>query len=437
MRMNGFWPIGLCLLFVLWAAPGLAEDQKSSACSKPGLVFAFANGVQTTFEDANESKNEFRRLFGEASPAGDAMQYEVLYNYSDGFEDFVETFEQRLREQEWLLGGRFELFFEALKGGGPWWERIIQSASSATAVLEGFVDWCEAESLNQLTRLAGNPPTIENYAEHRARVENWILEGKKLLIVAHSQGNLFANAAYDFALTKANASSVKLVHIAPASPTLRGPHTLADLDLVINGLRPFGTVAEITDSIPGYLLRPPGASGQTDILGHGLLEIYLNEQFDVSARVKGQINAAIASLVAPPSQAVPGFFTATLTWDGPGDADLHTIEPEGAHVYYYEPDGGSGYLDVDNIIGYGPEHYFASCDRARLQPGEYVIGLANYKGAEGRTATVQVASWNEGVLGTKEVVLGEATESYPSAWLFRVTVKEDSADGELRIDIEG
>ena len=91
---------------------------------------------------------------------------------------------------------------------------------------------------------------------------------------------------------------------------------------------------------------------------------------------------------------------------------------------------------MDNIIGYGPEHYFASCDRARLQPGEYVIGLANYKGAEGRTATVQVASWNEGVLGTKEVVLAGATKSHPSAWLFRVTVKEDSANGELRIDIE-
>lgn len=32
-----------------------------------------------------------------------------MYNYTDGLDDFVETFEQRVLEQEQILDGRYEL----------------------------------------------------------------------------------------------------------------------------------------------------------------------------------------------------------------------------------------------------------------------------------------------------------------------------------------
>ena len=346
------------------------------------MVFAFFNGVQTTAFKADIAKEEFKRLHGEVSPSGDEIRYEVLYNYSNGFEDFVETFDQRLNEQEGLLEGRFELFFEALNGNGTWWSKIIGSISSTAGILDNFVDWYKANAIQQLTTLLANPPTIENYVEHRSRIDNWVLEGKKLLFVAHSQGNLFANAAYNYALTKTSADSVKVVHIAPASPALKGSHTLADLDLVINGLRTVGTVPSITDNIPGYLLRPAGINGQKDPLGHGLLEIYINSNLSISSRVKNHINAALNSLVAPPAQASPGFFTATLVWNGTGDTDLHVYEPDSSHVFYSYMLGTSGYLDVDNTTANGPEHYFASCDSTKLQTGTYRVAVANYKAAD-------------------------------------------------------
>jgi hypothetical protein len=412
--------------------PSLAQAESTNLCSDPGVVFAFMNGVQTTPDGANEAKTEFQRLFGDTSPAGDPINYEVLYNYSNGFEDFVETFEQRLHEQEGLLEGRLELFFEALKGGGPWWDTLVKASWSAQEVLESFVDWYEAETLNNVTKLVAAPPTSVNYAEHRARIESWVIEGKKLLFVAHSQGNLFANAAYDFALTKTPRESATVVHIAPASPTLRGPHALADLDLVVNGLRPFGTVAPVTDAIPGYLNRSAGISGQKDILGHGLLEIYINERLQVSGRVFGHISAALNDLKAPPIQAASGFFTATLTWNGSGDADLHVLEASGAHVFFHSPVGYSGYLDIDNRSGFGPEHYYASCDESFLGVGEYLVAIANYEAADGREATVQVASWDEGVLGTKTVVLGGATEEYPGYLMFKLEIVQDEETGEYR-----
>jgi hypothetical protein len=97
MNRNKYLPAALVASFgFCW--PGQAQAESTNLCSDPGVVFAFMNGVQTTYEEAIKSKAEFQRLFGDTSPAGDPINYEVLYNYSNGFEDFVETFEQRLHE---------------------------------------------------------------------------------------------------------------------------------------------------------------------------------------------------------------------------------------------------------------------------------------------------------------------------------------------------
>ena len=256
-----------------------------------------------------------------------------------------------------------------------------------------------------------------------------------MLFFAHSQGNLFANVAYDYALTKVSASNVKLVHVAPASPLLRGQHTLADLDLVINGLRLAGTVPPITDFIPGIALRQPGLNGFKDPLGHGLLEIYMNPQHTTAQRIKGQVNDALAALVAPPALATDGFFSATLTWDGSGDVDLHTFEPGGAHVYYSSRRDASGFLDVDNTAANGPEHYYASCNASELQTGTYSFAVANYQGANGRTAVVQIASRTSGVLGTRSVILGGNTGNTPSTTLFSVVVSREASTGAFSVGL--
>ena len=216
-------------------------------------------------------------------------------------------------------------------------------------------------------------------------------------------------------------------------PTLNGNHVLADKDLVINGLRVLGSVAGVTDVIPGALLRPPGANGKKDILGHGLLEIYLNAGLSTSTRVKGYIDTALATLQAPQAFAAPGFFSVTLTWDGSGDVDLHTFEPGGRQVYYASKTGEAGYLDFDNITGFGPEHYYASCRSDELQTGVYEIALANYRAATGRVATVQVASLIDGVLGTRTTTMGPVTGDVPSVTMFTVVVSKNPDNGAYSV----
>lgn len=87
--------------------------------------------------------------------------------------------------------------------------------------------------------------------------------------------------------------------------------------------------------------------------------------------------------------------------------------------------GASGYLDVDNTQGFGPEHYFESCDKTKLSTGVYNISLANYARAEGRKATLQISSDAAGVLGTKSVVMGGETRDTPTFDMFNVRVSQD------------
>lgn len=250
------------------------------------------------------------------------------------------------------------------------------------------------------------PPTTAEYDQHRIRLDTLALQGSKLIFFAHSQGNLFANAAYEYVVPKIGAQSVGVVHVAPASPRVNGEHTLADKDFVINGLRAFGSVPSNTTTIPLFADRPAGLNGSKDRLGHGLLEVYLNPALATRGRIDGQVRALFSGLTAPPARAEQGFFTVTLTWNGAGDVDLHTFEPNGTHVFYASRQGTSGFLDVDNTVANGPEHYFATCNQDRLQTGTYRVGINNFQGATGRTATVQLASYREGPLLTRSLSVG-------------------------------
>ena len=286
--------IAALMALAMWVsgpASAFAQSAPIQCAPAPALVLAYFNGVQNTMARAMVNLEELARIHGPRAPTGEPILYRVMYNSTTGFDDFIETFEQRTHETS--IAGRFELFFETIAGGGPW----------STALGDLFVGLNQDAVMSAVAGIANlltSPPTQSNLATHQSRVRAWARDGRKMVFVAHSQGNLFANAAYDYALALVGAQSVRVVHIAPGSPTLRGSHTLADKDLVINALRLAGPVPPITDIIPGALLRPPGLTNDSDAMGHGLLAIYLNPHLSTAARIRQHIWEAMATVVFPP-----------------------------------------------------------------------------------------------------------------------------------------
>lgn len=386
--------------------PNVALAQTAASLCRPeGTTFAFFNGVDTTRLQGEFALLKMRQIFPAVDGQGQTVRYELFYNWTNGLEDFVETFAQRLAEQQ-MVSERFELFAEFQHGGGSWLTALGSILPGLATSVGNFVEFVKARDTAALTAWLATPPTLANYRVHRTRLDTLMLQGNKILMFAHSQGNLFANVAYDYVKSKVGSTAVGLIHVAPASVITNGSHSLADKDVVINGLRVTGSVPRITQSIPGYLLREPGLNGMTDALGHGLLEIYLNRTLETRIEINQFVGNALAALRAPPATASNGFITVTLTWDGTGDVDLHTYEPGGAHVYYASRTGPSGFLDVDNTRAVGPEHYYATCDASRLQTGRYRVAINNYARASGRRATVQIASYNDGPLLTLDLDVG-------------------------------
>ncbi|WP_372661921.1 hypothetical protein, partial [Hydrogenophaga sp.] len=303
----------LTLIAMLLPFNSMAKD----SCEAIGVVFGFFNGVKTTDVQGNLAVAWIRKLYPATTPSGEPITYELFYNDTEGFSDFVETFEQRLQEHTGLLAGRFELFFSAIQGGGSWWDALTSAIPALTDLPVLLADTFRASLVRELTANFGQPETFKVAQRHRDQLTHWISLDKKLLLLAHSQGNLFVNAAYDHAVALSDPKSVRVVHVAPASPRATGPHTLADLDLVINGLRLVGKVLPVTNSMVGYGLRPKGLNGERDAVGHGLLEIYLNPAVSTASRIRDHVMAALRELESPPRKPwapYPDF--ASIPWAG-------------------------------------------------------------------------------------------------------------------------
>ena len=101
--------VSICILFAGKSVQ--AQEQ----CNPLGIVFGFFNGVQTTEAQARIARLTMEKIYPATTPNGEPITYDLFYNDTEGFSDFVETFDQRLQEQNGLLAERFGLilFFRA------------------------------------------------------------------------------------------------------------------------------------------------------------------------------------------------------------------------------------------------------------------------------------------------------------------------------------
>lgn len=122
----------------------------------------------------------------------------------------------------------------------------------------------------------------------------------------------------------------------------------------------FGNIADLAVSFPKTRLEIIAALVGAAAELTGFIELFENDSKHKIIVGEGTLNPS-------------GCISATLTWSGPADIDLHCSGPSG-HIYYQNMSAGSGYLDNDNTSANGPETIYYS----NPQDGSYSFYIHYY-----------------------------------------------------------
>jgi hypothetical protein len=279
----------------------------SLVCYGGSTLIGYFNGVANTRDDAQRSLARLGREYQDKYKTK-PLEYELFYNQTTCergafyagkipcLEDIAEVFEQRTSELNSGLKNRWEHFWEMLSGRtsqdgsltatltsklGKFGEAILQLLDNIyTLVINQFVG-----SFFSLLNSLNGTPTLSNTAAHVVKLKTYADKGSGMVLIAHSQGNLFVNAAYDGIKVAAPAAKVQVVHVAPASPTLRGGYALADVDFIIRSLR------QLVSGLPSVNIELP--LSPNDRTGHSFEGTYLDITRNAYARVKAMITSAL------------------------------------------------------------------------------------------------------------------------------------------------
>ncbi|MBP8270939.1 MAG: hypothetical protein KAX42_03610 [Sphaerotilus sp.] len=351
---------GGALGLALWAGAMPGSAQTSTICEPDGgYVVAYYNGTFAMPEDADAQRAALRiarhgKYSGAAETATTAagkvepVRYETFYSTAGTASGAAQSRFQALAAEfrtnvlEGSMGNYWEYFWDMASGNTEAWSVLAAKSADSRflAVTSSFPATVSALATKARTELAaqladGNNTTLA--ARQLARAQALYTERQKLLMVAYSQGELFANKAF----TKLG---------APTDNTVR---------------------KEVLSATPASSLK----SSLTTTMAALTIPNPTSNQGFITATLSWSVPATAIGKLADGN-------------DIQNDLDLHVIEPTGTHVYYGLAErnkgggqtaaarqGDAGYLDKDSTT-VGPEHYYAACDENVLKEGIYKISVA-------------------------------------------------------------
>ena len=400
-----------------------AQTESMDACATGDTtVVYFVNGVWNTLAQARDGQNLLRNAYKQSLESRypeQKFEFKLAYNYSAGkLRDVIEVIGQKMNEIDDPSVNRrtaaqyFQLYMTARVFG----DVVPPAARPLTTTIEEY--------------LAGRITDRVNSAAHIQKYQSDLQEGKRVMLVAHSQGNLFANQAVA-ALMDKYGDSIGMIGVAsPAAVTYNNsPYYTAHDDRVIDALRIIHNV------LPSNIENDPGFfNDPRDFSNHQFKESYFTSGLLSRTKIDADFNNFMANLRFPSAELGSGAITVTLTWGAEPDVDLHVTEPSGSHVYYEAMQGMSGFLDLDDTSSFGPEHYYVACENLEL--GVYRLGVNYYEGSGPEAAQVQVSTGDGNTRTFRRPLTSEAGpagDSSPIA-VATVTIGKD-ADGRFTYDV--
>jgi hypothetical protein len=408
------------------AAEAAPSAGPSSSCGK-GFIVYFSNGVRTTPDAALGSVLLTRAILGDSFNGEPIVDYRRALNATTGFTDFVRGLKQKLAETgaSTYVISRILFDLTVLEGASQDPASLLnvtQQAALQNAFVGLFVDFERANGTS-------GGYFDANVAMHVQQYESDLADGQKVLVVAHSQGNLYANAAYDRLVTDgANMQGIAIASIAsPADVAKSGEYVTSTKDVVISSLSQlFPTLA--ANVAVSY-------SWADDPLGHAYDRIYMNHEHEAFVHVMAMIHDLLARLqTSNPAPNCPdaGAPDAGAPDAGVGDGGLATPD---AGV---DACGGGGVPDGNRDNGAAANKYCNLLSPAEVSANVGVPGLtgpvilqsstdvvAGSVSVEGATCAYASASAPQAVLisfevttpipGTVQVLVTEAESGFSSA----------------------
>ena len=321
-------------------------------------------------------------------------------------------------------------------------QRISISASIVfRSTLSGLITDQVLEELGESGVQASANALRDRNVVDRNHFENYTSDlsaGRRVIIIAHSQGNLFTNEAVSRVIssTPQNRDSIAIMAIAtPASNTIlpqpEGFYVTANDDRVINALRLVeGNV------LTGNLDNDPGILGDDrDFLNHYFDRSYFDNQLNSRPLIDTELFRLADQLPYPQTTAGEGAIRATLTWGNQPDMDLHVFEPNDEQVFFGNRNGAFGTLDMDDVNGFGPENYFVPCENA--VEGTWRVGVNYFTGSAPETGTISLFLGNGQIVSPRSVTLQMGTGgNVPPTILFEVTLSVDENSNEVIYTIQ-
>ena len=317
----------ICSMLTLSTAPAASQSQSvpdpvtDVQCTDSLHVF-FINGVQTSQGRANADRDTLASAVGryfEHRP----VKYDALYNSTAAnLGDFSETFGLRIAEAinngdvptntellgevgSYFLGHAYEFY-----DSGELARFLAERWSNATLSEQEYVKGHFANAASILLAAAADTLAqmvtamyhlVQDFANHsltpRAQgelddmvrqVQAAVDDHERVVLVAHSEGNLFANAVYE---RLSDTSEVRVVYVAPPTANLHGTntHTLIDTDAVILALGALaGSTPTVTDR-SGYPVPT--------LFWHDFIESYMSGVPAARQRIIGQVRSAFIDLL--------------------------------------------------------------------------------------------------------------------------------------------
>lgn len=105
-----------------------------------------------------------------------------------------------------------------------------------------------------------------------------------------------------------------------------------------------------------------------------------------------------------------GALRVTLTWDRPGDVDLHVVTPGGREIYYGARTQDGGDLDRDDTTGTGPENVFWA---SSPPSGTYLVCVVPFRVSGATNFTLSVVRTPGGEVTTARGSRAESTGNQP------------------------